>query len=105
LRAIILCGATCITGDSHLFNPFAEQESEVITKIRTISDSLYPGSADKKNQILEPISKLSTSVTPAKTGVQKGPKMLDSATLHCMSGFRRNDNNVLLKLAALSFNQ
>jgi hypothetical protein len=25
-------------------------------------------------------------------------KILDSATLHFVSGFRRNDNNVLLKL-------
>jgi hypothetical protein len=41
---------------------------------------------------MEPISKLSKTATPAKAGVQKVAKMLDS-------GFRRNDNNVPLKLA------
>jgi len=45
------------------------------------------------------LSKLSKSVTPAKAVVQKGSKMLDSAVLHYALGFRRNDNNVLLKLA------
>ena len=49
----------------------------------------------------EPISKLSKSVTPAKACVQKGAKILDSATLHCESGLHRNGNNVLLKLALL----
>jgi len=42
----------------------------------------------------EPISKLLKSVTPAKVGVQKEPKILDSS-------FRRNYNNGLLKLALL----
>ncbi len=49
----------------------------------------------------EPISKLSKSVTPEKAGVQKEAKILDSATLHCVSGFHRNGNNVFLKLALL----
>jgi hypothetical protein len=30
---------------------------------------------------------------------RKEPKILDSATFHCMSSFRRNYNNRLLKLA------
>jgi hypothetical protein len=54
-----------------------------------------------KKYYFEPISKLLKSVTPAKVSAQKEPKILDSATLHCVSSFRRNYNNRLLKLALL----
>jgi hypothetical protein len=45
-----------------------------------------------------------SALTPAKAGVQKRAKIMDSAVLHFVSGFRRNDNNALLKLARCSYN-
>ncbi len=48
-----------------------------------------------------PISTLSKSVAPTKAGVQNRSEILDNNTLHCVSGFHRNGNNVLLKFALL----